>query len=168
MVLLPRKLFFHVIRFVNLFSHCLQCLSSRKVFSLRKLQRNSSSSWRAWFFIFKSPILLERISVYHLKKGSNFIFFHMAIQVSFNPLLKRVFFSHWLEMPLSLETKSHVQMDLSLHILVCSLVCVSISGSDSVRGFYNIFLFSLLFFFRGFLATLGFMFYEINKLFILL
>ena len=70
-------------------------------------------------------------------------------------------------MPLSLETKFHMQINLSLHFLVCSLAYVSISGSDSVRGFYNIFLFSLLFFFRGFPAILGFMFHKINKLFIL-
>lgn len=161
------KTFFHVIRFVDLFSHCLWLLSSRKVFSLHKLQRNSSSSWRAWFFLFKSLIHLEWISVYHVKKGSNFIFFHMAVQVSLNPLLKRAFFSYGLEIPLSLETKSHNQMDLFLHFLVCCLVCVSISASDSVRGFYNIFLFSLLFFFRGFLDILGSMFYGINKLFFL-
>ena len=69
----------------------------------------------------RSLIHFEFIFVHGVRKCSNFIFFHVAVQFSQHHLLKRLSFLHCTFLPLCQRYGNHMCVGLSLVFLSCSI-----------------------------------------------
>ena len=70
-------------------------------------------------FIFRSLIHFEFIFVCHVRKCSNFILLHVAVQFPHHHFLKRLSFLHCIFLPPLSKEGAHRCMDLSLGFLSC-------------------------------------------------
>ena len=94
--------------------------------SLNVLPILSSKSFIVYAPTFRSLIHFEFIFVYGVRKCSNFILSHVAVQFSQHHLLKRLSLPHCIFLPPLSKISAHRCMGLFLGFLYCSLVYVSL------------------------------------------
>ena len=81
----------------------------------------SSRTFMVLWLIFQSFIHLEFIFVYGVSWWSNFIFLHVAVQISQHHLLKRLFLLHFMLLPLCQILIDSRNLGLFLGSLFCSI-----------------------------------------------